>query len=633
MTFPVSPRGSQSRSSGQVVPADDASERSQPPATSISTGVVGSLGIEAAFMAAGDAGLPVRLGLLAQFRPHPIFGLGLHLDTNFTDEVLVGLRAEGEYSIIPEFSLYAALEGGVRVLTGQEQFIADLETRAPVTGILAVLGGEMGARIPVDDVSIDLWGRFLYSPSGSVSIPGMEVEGSVIPAQGAMVDGIEFSVGIRLNLEFPFGARPRSSEAEDDVSQTPTAPPTPLTQARSALQDFNTSLDTVIERAQTLAPAQATEDHSHTGPSREEILSQIQADLQSLDDTAEALDEEISSSLREYGEWIEGTEILSHLQSRMDRIYFGQLAGDSPTVDLDTIRRFVTDFSEAIQNQPALRYRLRQREESYGAATYLDRQLRALVGKMAEIQRRVHHDRSLGVTPADLDDPIAVIVEARGHLRELREGEEPADFRPGSERMTAWRSTLDTMAARIEQLNGDVPEALKQELRDRHQELRGTFEQAVANVELEAAHLQLYREQLRDHIVAFQSARNQAGEGNFRARRTRAQEALTHMQTMVRVLRASPESFRIRFRRTMDNLSELLNNFVRSDLPARDSHWHQAGQGALEILRLLNPEYDAPTLPVPRRVRRTPRPTDSSRVRPRPTPPPPSPSGPPQGGE
>lgn len=604
MTVPVLPRGSQARSSRQVASEEARSTPGETaPATSAEPGLTGALGLEAAFVAAGDAGLPVRFGLLGQFRPHPILGLGLRIDTNFSDEIITALRAEGRVSVIPELQLYAAVEGGLRVLMGQAHSFPEMEEPVPVTGVLGVLGGEVGVRIPVDDVSIDLWGRLLYSPQGSVSYPGMDVEGAHTPAQGGQLDGLQFSVGVRLNLEFPTGQRP-SQEAEEETAETEAEASAPLHETRSALRSFHTSLSSVIQRAEEMEEAATPEPTQHEGPTRSEILSQIQGDLQSLDESAEALDQEISGSLSEYNDWIEGNERLSQLQLRMDRIYFDQLSGEPPQVDLDTINRFTRDFNRMIQSDTALRYHLRQRGSGYGNAEYIDSQLRAFMGKLSAVQIQAYRDTSLGIAPADLDAPIAAVVEIRRHIRELGE-EEAVDFRPSTERMASWRSTLETMAARIEQLNGDVPEELKQELRERHSQLTRSFEEAVANVEREASHISLYREEIRPHVVAFFGARDHSGEGTARQRRERSGEALGHIQALARALGGTTPSFRRRYLRTIQNISEYLNRFVRSELPGQDANWHRAGESALEILRTLNPEYQAPTLARVRRARVT----------------------------
>ena len=613
MTVPVLPRGSQTRSSRQVAPEEPRTATGgAAPAPSAEPGLTGALGLEAAFVAAGDAGLPVRFGLLGQFRPHPILGLGLRLDTNFSDEIITALRAEGRVSVIPELQLYAAVEGGLRVLMGQPHTFPEMTEPVPVTGVLGVLGGEVGIRIPVDDVSIDLWGRLLYSPQGSVSYPGMEVEGAHTPAQGGQLDGLQFSVGVRLNLQFPTGQHP-SHEAEEATPETEGESSAPLRETRSALRSFHTSLSSVIQRAEALEDTTSPEPTHPEGPTRSEILSQIQGDLQSLDESAEALDQEISGSLSEYNEWIEGNERLSQLQLRMDRIYFDQLSGEPPQVDLDTINRFTRDFNRMIQNDTALRFHLRQRGPGYGNAEYIDSQLRAFMGKLSAVQIRAYRDSSLGIAPADLDAPIAAVVDIRRHLRELGE-EEAVDFRPSTERMASWRSTLETMAERIEQLNGDVPEELKQELRDRHGQLTRSFEEAVANVEREAEHIRLYREEMRPHLVAFFDARDNAGEGNARQRRERSAAALSHIQTLGRALSGSTPSFRQRYLRTIQNISEYLNRFVRSEIPGQDANWHRAGETALEILRTLNPEYEAPTLARVRRARVT-RGSDSGTTR------------------
>lgn len=629
VTVPV-PRGSQARSPGQVVSEHPANPRPESsPASESDSGLTGSLGIEAGFLPVGDDNLPVRFGLLGNFRPHSIFGLGLRIDTNFSNEFAVGVRAEARASVIPELDLYGAIEGGFRVLMGQSHVVEELMEPAPLSGVLGYLGGEVGMRFPFDDVSLDIFGRLLYAPPSPVSYPGMEREGAYIPPQSTTMEGIQFAVGVRLNMEFPTGT---SRAHEEEIEEPSPETSAPIERTRTAIRDFRSSLSTVVARTEAAeaesaagsetesgASDAAPPDTRHTEASRDTILDQISGDLEYLDENAEALDQEISNSLSEYQQWIEGTETLSQLQLRMDRLYFDQLGASPPQVNLDEIQSFTQEFNNLIQNNEALRFHLRQGGEEYTTSEYIHRQLRAFMGRLSQIQINSYRDTSLGISPADLDEPIARIVEIRRHIREMRQEEDLVDFRPSTEQIEGWRSRLETMAARIEQLNGDVPDEIKAELRQRHQELQNSFEQAVANVEREATSIRLYREGLRPHLVGFFGDHDQAGEGNRRAQRERSESALSHIQAVQQTLRNVPDGFRRRYLRSMENMESYLDRFVRSELPGRDTNWHRAGEIAIEILSFLDSAYEAPELAEPRRRRRR-RPTGNRASRPsRPT--------------
>ncbi|MDX1386968.1 MAG: hypothetical protein R3257_05215, partial [bacterium] len=487
MAPPVSPRGSHTRSQGQVEPvAPPTGQREES-----NFGLSLEIGPEFSFVAAGDAGFPARFGLLAQLRPIRPLAVGLHLDSNFSDELTAQIRGEGSLVLNESFDFYGALQGGVRALFGQEQFISDIEATRPVGGVLPLLGIELGGRLHVDDFQFDLFANLAYSPPSGVSVPVSMSEFGSNPLGGSNIDPWYFSVGIRGSYGTPPSRHPRS-ETEPETSPAATSPRNRnLAQTRHNLQAFQERVDNIIHsREITLEPQTAHGTTAH--PDRERILAELQEDISTLLNSLDTVEEELHQARTAYRVWNDGTQTLLDLHIRMDRITYGQLANNPPTPNLAEIDSLSRDFVELFQENQALRFRLRQRDEAYSSADLMVRELRAFTVQLTQAQRHFYGTGNSGINPSDFDDALLNFHQARRLLTELREEEQLLEFRPSTNLQTEWRRTLDEMEQGINRLNGDVPQEIKNELRDRYQTLRTNFDQEVANVEREQTYWNTY---------------------------------------------------------------------------------------------------------------------------------------------
>lgn len=614
MAPPVSPRGSHTGSQGQVEPAlppQGARDESN-------FGLALELGPEFSFVAAGTAGSPVRFGLLAQLRPIRPLAVGLHLDSNFSDELTAQIRGEGAVAAHQIFDFYGAFQGGIRALFGQEHFIPELEAHRPVSGVLPLLGIELGGRFHVNDFNFDLFANFAYSPPSGISVPVTLNEFGSNPSGGTNIH--PWFLGIGLRGSYGITSEPSTvPKPAEEIPPAPVAEREPaLPQTRQSLQDLQERVESIIHGGEITPPPQTgSTDPAH--PDRERILAALQEHLSSLMNTLDTLEEELHHARQAYRDWNDGTEDLLNLHIRMDRITYGQLSLDPPQPNLEEINTLGRDFLENLQENEALRFRLRQRDEAYSSADLMTREFRAFTVYLASTQRHYYGAGDPNINPSDFDDAILNFSQARRLLAELREEDQLLEFRPSNSLQTEWRQTLEEMEQGIGQLNGDVPQEIKDELRTRYQTLHSNFDQEVANVEREQNYWNAYHG-ITDALYAHRTAVYRADVGTWREKQDRARSAVENLQTIRRTLENNDEGFRHRFRRSFLNFTNFLKEFLDGALPSSNQTWYEAAQQSIAILQIFEPDYHAPSIQRPRsrprRVSTRPQPRQGNGARP-----------------
>ncbi|HEX5035090.1 MAG TPA: hypothetical protein VFW62_11475, partial [bacterium] len=200
------------------------------------------LSVETSYLLAGQSGFALRGGVLATYRPDRLIGLGIHLDSNFTDHLSATARGEAIWPIHRYFQFHGAIELGARAFFNQSLISQDQERR--VSGALFTFGGELAAAVPfTDSVGASLFLRAFYSPGGGLSVAGTGGEG---PAIGIEAEGGEVLVGLRLDFYPPVAPHHREPEVETprparevSAEEAPTR--------RDALQALQASVEALLE--------------------------------------------------------------------------------------------------------------------------------------------------------------------------------------------------------------------------------------------------------------------------------------------------------------------------------------------------------------------------------------------------
>lgn len=585
---PPAPLGS--RTAPPTTRLSEATEPSPvPSSTSPAAPAPFRLSLEGSYLLSGQAGSPIRLGVLGHLRAAEFLGVGLGLEGNFSDELTVTGRLEGIAPLHPNFQIEGAALLGLRALFGQEQATVALGGSHLVDGVLFTLGAELGIHLQVlNMLGFSLFGRFLYSPPGSLS--ARDGRPNVLnPPSGIQMEGYEASVGIRVDLDFG-GSRPSSVEAED--SEDPETGTTPQARAHEALRGLE-------EVVRALAEEESLEDEStqvappptgETAPtppiSRREDLAALQRELEILGNSAEQLGLQIASATRTFDDLHEGVDLLQDLYIRMDRLYYG-IENHPPELDRAELENFLGDFTSTLRDSEAFRLVLQSREETIGEGFL--RNMR----HFSDALNRYRGEGNLETPRSDLSGLISRVESLRSRL---------IDTQPTTDRINLWRETLESIHVRIERLSPRLEEETRSRLLLQNRRLQENFSALVEEVS-NAEQVWLASRTIPDHYDRFTTAlRPSAGHpyGN-------PAQALGALDSLLTELRGAPESIRSTRRRSLENLRSSLNDFVDRRSRHPDRRFAEVRQRAIDILQWMDLHYTAPDLanPPPRRPRTT----------------------------
>jgi len=597
------------------------------------------LALEGSYLALGNAGFPGRAGALFSYRPNSFLGVGLHVDTNFTDQFTGTARLEGIWAPHRYFQIEAAGELGVRALFNQRQMIMD--SWHNLNGAGFTFGAELAATVPINDVvGISAFGRFFYSPGGGFSFAGMDQSG---PALGTNWSGGDITVGLRLNFYLPGGGPPhrvgpsepeprrrsRDTEAggpppppretlrdfESEVARilesTPaTVPPavpatsdagpnpgpadgsTPPTSASGDASVPNTPADAATDSAAVATDAAAAA--SPNGVPREEILA-LQSEVQALSHSVSSLETEIAAATQIMTDLAIGQEAGQSYHIRIDRLYDG-VTDHPPRLDAAELSSFVTEFRAALHNSDQLRLLMRSSSESFGPAmqnnlTYFRR---ALAQYQAHLPLRAPAG---GLSRSSLDGPITqldALIEEVQNLRSQTESTEP----PVSQ-MTLWRERMGRVREHIDELRPRLTTDQAEALDGLYHRLEGGYTNLTQQTE-EARRNWMVSRSLFSYYQNFRAAR-------------RPTQALAALRGMREELTGAPESYRRARARNVATLRHVLEDFVqvRSEHPV--AAWNESRDLAIEVLHWIDPSYAPPALAAPAPARRGhPRPAGAS---------------------
>ncbi len=598
MTPPVPP-GSQRESQSQPIPegvavsaSDDAGELSSP---SQGSEFIPSfrLALEPSYLIAGEAGSPFRVGLLSRYRPIANLGVGLRLDTNFTDEMVAMLRGEAIIPFSPEVSFTGGVELGMRNLFGQEQPDSQTGLRSRVDGNLFAMGIEAALDWQIHrNFALGIFSRLLYSPDAGVSAPA--VAGND-PPQGRSLGGLEFSAGIRFSLDIP--AASSSGEPEQEASRE-AAPP--IEQADAAISELDAIAQTLAETpnpspqtgtepgsARTVPPVPETAEEA---AAREEAR-ELRRELRALRESGDALQVQIAAATRGFRDLQQGHETGSELHMRMDRIYDGLIVRPM-RVDPAAIEAWLNDFERALREARNLRRLIQSSTERFGPS---------LLGNLGHLRREMERaQQRLPLNPRG-DQParaalypffprlssVTAVIEA---LRQR-----PVNTEPSNDQITLWQEGLANIQRHLDALEPRLEEEQREQMMSEFRRLQESFQTLTSELQ-EAELIMLISRASFGHYRSFQEARRpELATEALRAMLREFQPTAPEQQRAIEVFRRAQQ-------RGIENLRIMLVAYIERLSANPQRAWRNAREAAIQVVQWIDPNYRAPEA---RRIRRT----------------------------
>ncbi|HKX11653.1 MAG TPA: hypothetical protein VJP40_00775, partial [bacterium] len=430
------------------------------------------LSLESSYLLAGQSGFPLRGGLLVTYRPDRLLGLGVHLDTNFTDHFSATARGEAIWPIHRYFQFQGAIELGARAFMNQR--LSQQGEDRMVNGALFTFGGEIAAAVPFSDVvGASLFLRAFYSPGGGLSSSGMNGEG---PALGVQAEGGEVLLGLRLDFYPPVAPHHRDpAEDAPRPARADAAEAAPAPSQREALQDLEHSVEALLEGpsaavrpagggdagAETAVSADAAAVDGEAGtaaalsPSdREEILA-LQREIRGLTDSSAALETELEAATQILNDLSAGQETVGPFHIRLDSFY-DRLTARPPSLDLPAFTTFLGEFRELIRDNGSVRLLTQSPTESFGDV---------IVGNFSSARDalRTYQRRLPRRSRAELEPALAEMGAIVAELEQLRR--HPESTQPPAHQVQLWRIRLDRIRGHIEEIAPRLEETAAQSLR------------------------------------------------------------------------------------------------------------------------------------------------------------------------